>query len=305
MVNLKAIAILMFVSKNSGCLLVKSRSSISRFHGKFSFVMESDFSSSSNGSKPPSWKKSSSSSGSDTSVNRPPRDIRRGGDQNAAGNPDWQRAQRPPSSNSPRQYNNEESSTSNRASRPFRDNGPRNNDRPSFSSSTDTRGTRPPRRDDGLTSSSQPSTSSRQSSSSSSSSDYSNRQRRDTTFSREEKNEYYSNEFGRAERNEPSYGYYDGDHVFGISPVRLALLSKKRVMSELLIQSGMDSNRKDQKSVNEILRLCQQLNIPVREFTKHDLNMLTDSRPHQGFVLRATPRSFIPLDSLPVTKEFK
>lgn len=77
-------------------------------------------------------------------------------------------------------------------------------------------------------------------------------------FSREQKNEFYANEYGRENRGEPSYGYYDGDHVFGISPVRLALLSKKRKVTELLMQTGMDSNnKKDMKSVNEILNLCQ------------------------------------------------
>ena len=125
-------------------------------------------------------------------------------------------------------------------------------------------------------------------------------------FSRDQKNEFYANEYGREERGEPSYGYFDGDHVFGISPVRLALISKKRKVTELLMQTGMDSNnKKDLKSVNEILNLCQKNNVPVREFTKHDLNMLTDSRPHQGFVLRTTPRSFIPIDSLAASSEFK
>ena len=125
-------------------------------------------------------------------------------------------------------------------------------------------------------------------------------------FSRDQKNEFYANEYGREERGEPSYGYFDGDHVFGISPVRLALISKKRKVTELLMQTGMDSNnKKDLKSVNEILNLCQKNDVPVREFTKHDLNMLTDSRPHQGFVLRATPRSFIPIDSLASSSEFK
>ena len=45
----------------------------------------------------------------------------------------------------------------------------------------------------------------------------------------------------------------------------------------------------DGDDVRVILESCTMANIPVRTFTKHDLNMLTDSRPHQGLVLRAAP----------------
>jgi 21S rRNA (GM2251-2'-O)-methyltransferase len=108
------------------------------------------------------------------------------------------------------------------------------------------------------------------------------------------------------EKKEPAYGYYSGDHIFGISPVRLALISKKREIQELLIQEGLDpANKKDQKAASDILELCKSLNVTIREFPKHDLNMLTDSRPHQGFVLRASSREFIPLDFLESCDTFK
>jgi 21S rRNA (GM2251-2'-O)-methyltransferase len=88
--------------------------------------------------------------------------------------------------------------------------------------------------------------------------------------------------------------------------VKLALTSKKRIFSELLIQTGLDdAGKKDLTVVNEILGLCEELNIAVREFSKHDLNMLTDSRPHQGFVLRASPREFIDISTLPPSESFK
>lgn len=114
-------------------------------------------------------------------------------------------------------------------------------------------------------------------------------------------------QYERPERTEPpAYGYYDGDHVYGANPVKLALTSKKRTFSELLIQTGIDdASKKDLTVVNEILELCEELNIAVREFSKHDLNMLTDSRPHQGFVLRASPREFIDINTLPPSESFK
>lgn len=107
-------------------------------------------------------------------------------------------------------------------------------------------------------------------------------------------------------RREPSYGYFNGDHIYGVLPVRLALSGGRRIITELLIQEGMDiENKKDQTSVVEILDLAKSNQIPIREFSKHDLNMLTDSRPHQGFVLRAAPLQFQKITSLPPSEDFK
>ena len=69
--------------------------------------------------------------------------------------------------------------------------------------------------------------------------------------------------------------------------------ANRRQISELLVQSSMDlSNKKDSKAAAEILEIAQKKGIQVRELSKHDLNMLTENRPHQGFVLRAKPLTF-------------
>ena len=82
------------------------------------------------------------------------------------------------------------------------------------------------------------------------------------------------------EKTEPIYGYYDGDHLYGIAPVRMALCGARRNISELLVQTSTDfSNKKDETSAKEIISMAQKLNIPIREFSKHDLNMLSDNRP--------------------------
>lgn len=82
------------------------------------------------------------------------------------------------------------------------------------------------------------------------------------------------------EKSEPVYGYYEGDHIYGITPVKLALLSGRRNITELLIQSSMEmSQKKDELSAKEILSIAERLHIPTREFSKHDLNMLADNRP--------------------------
>jgi tRNA G18 (ribose-2'-O)-methylase SpoU len=116
----------------------------------------------------------------------------------------------------------------------------------------------------------------------------------------------YSRDNSYEENKEPPCGYYDGDHLYGISPIRLAIASNRRNISELLIQEGMEiSNKKDEKSAFEILKIAKEKGITVREFPKHDLNMLTDNRPHQGFVLRAAPLQFTRLDSLPKSESFQ
>lgn len=108
------------------------------------------------------------------------------------------------------------------------------------------------------------------------------------------------------EKFPPAYGHYDGDHIYGVSPVLSAMTANKRNISELLIQENMDvSNKKDDKSANEILRLAKDRNIPIREFSKHDLNTLTDNKVHQGFVLRAENLNFKRIDFLESSNQFK
>ena len=92
---------------------------------------------------------------------------------------------------------------------------------------------------------------------------------------------------------EPLYGYYDGDHLYGVTPVLAALQAGRRNISELMLQQGLDAaNKKDEKGASDILRLAREMKIKVSEYSKHDLNMLTDNKVHQGFVLRAAPLEF-------------
>ena len=110
----------------------------------------------------------------------------------------------------------------------------------------------------------------------------------------------------REDKPEPAYGRYDGDHLYGINSVRLALMAGRRNISELLVQEGMNvSNKKDAKAASEILDLASELGVPMREFQKHDLNMITDNKPHQGFVLRAKPLEFIKMTHLEPTEKFR
>ncbi|EPX71374.1 ribose methyltransferase [Schizosaccharomyces octosporus yFS286] len=73
------------------------------------------------------------------------------------------------------------------------------------------------------------------------------------------------------------------DYLYGDHPVRNALQAGKRSFECLFAQSS--------KQLNEYQTLLNllKLNIPCRLTGKHELNELTNSRPHNGIVLKASP----------------
>ena len=145
----------------------------------------------------------------------------------------------------------------------------------------------------------------------------------------------YGGRSDRKERDsrlaEPSYGTYDGDHIFGVQPVHLALRAGRRRISELLVQEGLDPRKKkvytalytspvaprsciepcrlkclqDSAVAQDILDIASANRIPIRYFPKHDLNMLCDNHVHQGFVLRAQPISMEEVTELAPSDSFK
>ncbi|EPY53518.1 ribose methyltransferase [Schizosaccharomyces cryophilus OY26] len=72
------------------------------------------------------------------------------------------------------------------------------------------------------------------------------------------------------------------EYIYGDHPVRNALHAGKRSFECLLAQSS--------KQLNEYQNLMNalKLNIPCRLAGKHDLNEMTNSRPHNGIVLKAS-----------------
>jgi 21S rRNA (GM2251-2'-O)-methyltransferase len=102
-------------------------------------------------------------------------------------------------------------------------------------------------------------------------------------------------------------GYFGGDHLYGISSVRIALLSGKRVITELLVQEKLEFKKKDKRSIanEEILKSADSQNIKVRYMPLHDLNLVTENRDHQGYVLRAAPLDFKNIDSLEKSNSFQ
>jgi tRNA G18 (ribose-2'-O)-methylase SpoU len=101
-------------------------------------------------------------------------------------------------------------------------------------------------------------------------------------------------------------GYYAGDHVYGIASARLAITRGKRVITELLVQEDNKiTDKNDKKSAAELLKMANEKSIKIREFPKHDLNLLADNKPHQGFILRATPIEIENLELLEKSEIFK
>jgi 21S rRNA (GM2251-2'-O)-methyltransferase len=72
-------------------------------------------------------------------------------------------------------------------------------------------------------------------------------------------------------------------------PIRQAILSGRRNVTELLLQKDNNfSSKKDKLLAEEVMNLVKEKGIKIREFSKHDLNLLTDNIQHQGFVLRVS-----------------
>ncbi len=91
-----------------------------------------------------------------------------------------------------------------------------------------------------------------------------------------------------------------GQVLYGVAPVLAALRLRRRAIHALYVQDSMDiTKRKDAGAVREAVRLAGEAGAAVREIGKHELNMLTDSRPHQGLVLDCGALEWTPLEVLP------
>ena len=88
--------------------------------------------------------------------------------------------------------------------------------------------------------------------------------------------------------------------MYGSSPVLAALDANRRVIHTLYVQAGIgDSKKKELPAIRQALAKAQKMNIPLVETSKHDLNMATSNRPHQGIVLDASPLACEKLDVMP------
>ena len=94
-----------------------------------------------------------------------------------------------------------------------------------------------------------------------------------------------------------------GESVYGVNPILAALTSGRREFYALYLQDGMDlseknKKKKDKKSIKNILKIADEIGLTVKEASKHDLNMISDNRPHQGLILDASPLEMVGIREL-------
>ncbi|CAN6470256.1 unnamed protein product [Victoria cruziana] len=99
-----------------------------------------------------------------------------------------------------------------------------------------------------------------------------------------------------------------GEVVYGVGPVLAALTAGRREFFVLYVQEGLElggsNKKKDKKGVKMVMRIAEKIGLSMKEASKHDLNMLADNKPHQGFILDASPLEMVSIRQLdPVSCE--
>ena len=90
-----------------------------------------------------------------------------------------------------------------------------------------------------------------------------------------------------------------GDAVYGVNPVLAALKFSRRTLYSLHVQEGLRPVKKqDQTAVSQAVQAARDAGAAVNTASKHDLNIISGNRPHQGLVLDCSPLSFVPIDRL-------
>lgn len=92
---------------------------------------------------------------------------------------------------------------------------------------------------------------------------------------------------------------WKGDAVYGVSPVLAALKFSRRTLYSLHVQEGLKpARKKDQTAVARAVQAAKAAGADVCSTSKHDLNIISGNRPHQGLVLDCSPLSFVPINRL-------
>lgn len=94
-----------------------------------------------------------------------------------------------------------------------------------------------------------------------------------------------------------------GEGVYGVGPVLAALSAERREFYALFVQEGLDQGaksrkKKDKKGFEKVLKLANKVGLDTKVVSKHELNMISDNRPHQGLVLDASPLEMVGIKEL-------
>ncbi|KAF8461897.1 Alpha/beta knot methyltransferase [Kalaharituber pfeilii] len=91
------------------------------------------------------------------------------------------------------------------------------------------------------------------------------------------------------------------EYIFGTSVIKAALKSKKRKLYRLYVYSGQNRTQENRERDQQIKAMARELHPDLEIIDEHDignLDSLSDSRPHNGYVLEAEKIYKIPLISL-------
>ncbi|KAL7134843.1 hypothetical protein ABFS83_11G052600 [Erythranthe nasuta] len=111
------------------------------------------------------------------------------------------------------------------------------------------------------------------------------------------------------EAKESSLPKMVGEGIYGVGPVLAAMSAGRREFYTLYVQEGLDlssnnKKKKDKKGFERVLKIADKIGLTIKDVTKHDLNMISDNRPHQGLVLDASPLEMVGIKELePVSAE--
>ncbi|KXZ51241.1 hypothetical protein GPECTOR_13g728 [Gonium pectorale] len=91
-----------------------------------------------------------------------------------------------------------------------------------------------------------------------------------------------------------------GEALYGVFPVLAALRAKRRTVHRAFLFESIDlSKRKDAGLIRQIESLCATAGVPVTRTGRHELNLMSHDRPHQGLVLDVSPLEWAPRDEFP------
>lgn len=93
----------------------------------------------------------------------------------------------------------------------------------------------------------------------------------------------------------------DHDLVFGANPVLAALKSNRRI--DMYAMWVSESSQKDREVAKMIHQLAKEKKVKLKSRPKGDLNSLCGNRPHQGFILEASPLDYVPIEALETCTE--
>ncbi|BDA46054.1 rRNA methyltransferase 1, mitochondrial [Coccomyxa sp. Obi] len=89
-----------------------------------------------------------------------------------------------------------------------------------------------------------------------------------------------------------------GEALYGVNPVLGALQALRREVHTLYVQEATEGTKK-KEGIPQAVAAMKERGGSIQYVSKHELNLVTDNKPHQGLVLDCSPLDWEPLDEFP------